>query len=177
MRTLRVTLFSLVVLCCIPAVHAQEDTIYLKVSGLSCNTPGSKGTGEGLKVTSWDIGFANPSAVSIGTGTAAGKATASGLVVVRPFDECSPELLPNLFTGKGLATVTLTQYGAGSAKAEAGSPLMVVTLTNAAISSYSIGGNATTDPAETWTFQAQTICIKNLSNNAQACWDFKTNTQ
>jgi type VI secretion system secreted protein Hcp len=176
MRTFRVTLLSLAVLFCMPIAHAQNDTINMTVSGLSCNSPG-KGQGDGMKVTSWQMGFDQTLNIgSQGSGAGAGKATFQPLTVTRPFDECSPGLLPNLFTGTVLKTVTLTQYGSSKGD-NAGVPLMVVTLTTAAISNYTIGGDATHDPAEVWTFKAEKICVKNVGNNAQACWDFATNTR
>jgi type VI protein secretion system component Hcp len=175
MRTLGLTLLSLLVFCCMPIAHAQNDTIFMTVDGFSCNSPG-KGPGDGLKVTSWQMGFANPALASSGTGSGAGKATFQPLTVTRPFDECSPGLLADLFKGAHLKTVTLTQYAASKGDA-AGVPLMVVTLSTAAIANYTIGGDATHDPAEVWTFTAETVCVKNVANNAQACWDFATNSQ
>ncbi|HTX77584.1 MAG TPA: type VI secretion system tube protein Hcp [Terracidiphilus sp.] len=173
MRIVKVALLTLVALGCMPAIHAQgHDTIYMTVDGLTCNSPG-KGQADGLKVTSWQMGFTVDSGT---TGGPAGKPTFVPLTVTRPFDECSPQLLPDLFTGKVLNTVTLTQYSPSQGDT-AGVALMVVTLTSAAISNYTIGGDATHDPAEVWTFKAEKICVKNVANNAQACWDFATNTQ
>lgn len=174
MRMVRLTLFLLVVLLCVPAIHAA-DTIYMTVDGVTCNSPG-KGPGDGMKVVSWQMGVQQVLNIGGGGGGGAGKATFQPLTVTRAFDECSPLLLPKLFTGTVLNTVTLTQYGTSGTGDGAMVPLMVVTLTTAAISNYTIGGDANHDPAETWTFNAGKICIKNVTNGAQACWDFLTNS-
>jgi type VI secretion system Hcp family effector len=171
MRLERIALLSVAVLCLVPFCSAQgHDTVFMNVNGISCNSPGA-GAGDGMKITSWQMGVEQATGTQ---GGEAGKATFQPLVVTRPFDECSPLLLPAVFTGKNFSTVTLTQYGA-SHDGTPGAALMVVTLTTAAISSYAIGGDASHDPAETWTFKAEKICVKNVANNAQACWDFLTN--
>lgn len=175
MRIVRIALISLAVLYCVPLSQAA-DTIYMTVDGVTCSSPG-KGPGDGMKVLSWQMGVEQ--ALDIGTGSSgggAGKATFEPLTVTRAFDECSPLLLPKLFTGTVLNTVTLTQYGTPAGGEGAPVPLMVVTLTTAAISNYTIGGDANRDPAETWTFKVGKVCIKNVTNSAQACWNFLTNS-
>jgi type VI protein secretion system component Hcp len=173
---MRTSLLCLVALFWVSTAYAA-DSIFMNISGVTCSPSGNVGE-PGISVLSWQWGASNP--ITIGS-TTVSKTNLSALTVTRTFDECSPLLLPKLFAGQKLATVTLTQYGQGTGASGGGpvgsgpnatpTPLMVVTLTNVAFSQYSIGGTSSTDPVETWSLVFGQVCIKNIANGAQACWN------
>jgi len=179
---MRTCLLCLVALLWVTAAHAA-DSIFMNISGVTCNSS-SNASEPGMSVLGWQWGASN--SVTLGSGSpTSGKTTFQAITVTRAFDECSPLLLPKLFAGQPLTTVTLTQYGQGIGTSGGGpagpgpsvtpTPLMVVTLTNVEISQYAIGGTTSTDPTETWSLVAGTVCVKNMANNAEACWNVLKN--
>jgi type VI protein secretion system component Hcp len=144
----------------------NSSTITIKVAGLTtCTTPLGSDT---FSATSYAFAGTQPPITSGGTGV--GKATITPLNISKLFDECSPSLFEGVVTGKHFQTVDLTQSDAK------GNPILTINLTEAAITSYSIGGSQSSDsPQESIQIDFRTICISGPSTQNKFCFDRVTN--
>jgi len=147
----------------------EQSSISVKVAGLTCTTSLGSGT---FSAMSYAFGATQDSSVgSSGGGAGAGKATIMPLNVTKLFDECSPALFGAVITGKHFATVDLTQQdGKGHA-------IVTISLQDALISSYQIGGSQASDsPRESIQFDFKKICISEPGGGNKFCFDRSTNT-
>ncbi len=149
----------------LPGAMAQkqpQSKTTVSVLGLSCST--TAGTGI-FVATAWNFGASNTVSSSGGSGGGVGKANVQDLQVTKTFDACSPLLFGAVVTGKHYKTLTLTQQDRNEAD-------IVVTLTEAFVTSYQIGGTDTApDPAETISFSFDKICIGDPQSGNLFCYD------
>ena len=147
---------------------ASHSIIVVKLNGLNCTT--KAGTNM-FDVLAWSWGASNSGSVHVGGGAGAGKANIQDLSVSKNFDQCSPVLFGAVSLGTHLKDVTLTQEDGK------GNVLLTVTMTEVAVSSWSIGGTVSTElPSENVTFNFAKVCIADASTSTQACFDTTTNT-
>jgi type VI protein secretion system component Hcp len=173
------TIFSVLSL----ASAAAQTTGEIVISGASTKNclPISNSNLNGFNALTWSLGGAD--AVSFGSNGTAGRVALADLVLTRNVDVCSEGLIKNFLVGQSFPTLTLTQYegGGGATPAYA---YMVVTLSNAVVNNYSVGGSNSTDPGETVSFGYSKLCVQTtgLNNNGtlkppvSVCYNLATNT-
>ena len=145
--------------------HA-ESSITLAVAGLHCSTNEGSDT---FNVTAYSFGAENNA--STGTGGGAGKATVLPLSAMKKFDECSPSLFGGVVSGEHFQTVDLVQLDEKQHK------ILIITLTDALITSYKIGGSQASDtPVETIQIDFRKICISDPGGSNKFCFDRGGNT-
>lgn len=145
------------------AALRHESTITLAVTGLACNTPVGGGA---FHILSWSWGATNTTTLNTGSGAGAGKASITGLNVTKRFDECSPALFKGVATGQVFKTVTLTQQDSN------GNVVTTLTLTNAIVSSWQIGGDVNDEiPFESVSFNFTKVCISDVASGTNVCYD------
>ena len=145
------------------AAVRHESTITLAVAGLACNTPVGGGA---FHILSWSWGATNTTTQNTGSGAGAGKASITGLNVTKRFDECSPALFKGVATGQIFETVTLTQQDSN------GNVVTTLTLTNAIVSAWQIGGDINDEiPSESVSFNFTKICISDIASGTTVCYD------
>jgi type VI secretion system secreted protein Hcp len=148
-----------------PPVHSS---ITIKIAGLGCTTAAGSNT---FNVSSYSFGATQ----SVSTGTAgggggAGKATIMPLSATKQFDECSPALFGNVVTGEHVPTVDLVHQD------DKGNTILTITLTDALITSYQIGGAQSQDnPQENISIDFRKICISETNSGNRLCFDRATN--
>lgn len=144
------------------AALRHQSTITLAVSGLACNTPVGGGA---FNILSWSWGATNTIAQQT-SGAGAGKVDITGLVVTKRFDECSPALFKGVATGQVFKTVTLTQQDSN------GNVVTTLTLTNATVSSWQIGGEVNNElPFESVSFNFTKVCVSDIASGTTVCYD------
>jgi type VI secretion system secreted protein Hcp len=109
-------------------IALADDQITLTVDGISNVT---------CQVQSWSFGVTDPTSNAVAQG---GKAQLSPLALARPLDQCSATLFKYSIVGQRIKTVVLTQYTVVDGMRQR---LMVVTLSDAVVSTYQIGGTQT----------------------------------
>ena len=120
-------------------------------SAVNCTT----NTGEhGFNAASWSISASNSTK---GTSTVSAKTSLAELVINRNVDTCSEQLIRNLVSGTVFQTLVLTQYSTTSNHTVF--PKMVVTLSNALIDDYTLGGTVSVRPTEAVNFLYTKVCI------------------
>jgi type VI secretion system secreted protein Hcp len=136
----------------------------------------------GFNALSWTIGGVDPVSVGSGGGAGAGKPALNDLTLTRNVDVCSETLIRYFLVGERYPTLTLTQYESrgGSGQTYA---YMVVTLSNAVINGYSVGGSNSVDPGETVSFGYSKVCVQTTGQNpdgslktpVSVCYNLATN--
>jgi type VI protein secretion system component Hcp len=165
----KLTLALLVFLPGAVSAHAAGYTLYIKAAGIACTLPvPSPVTSGSVSVNAWSWGAATPTSGSNGGTITPGKPSLSQFSVSRITDECSAAFLDANLNGKHLDTVTMTQYQLNASNELVAT--MVVTLTNALLTSYSINGSTGSDPSEQLGFAFERICLANQTNKTSACY-------
>jgi type VI secretion system secreted protein Hcp len=145
-----------------------QSGITMKIAGLHCSTNEGSDT---FSVTSYSFGAENSVSTGTGGGGGAGKATVLPLNAMKKFDECSPALFGGVVTGQHFQTVDLVQQD------EKHQTILIINLTDALITSYSIGGSQASDaPVETIQIDFRKICISEPGGSNKLCFDRGTNT-
>ena len=146
--------------------HVNRSSIVVTVDGLNCAT--SLGTGV-FPALAWSFGATDSASVGTrGTGGSAGKATVSNLTISKHADSCSPRLFADAVSGRVIKTVTIVQENTKS-------DVFTVTLTNALVSSYQIGGSESTElPTEQISFDFTKICLTDSQNGTKTCYNALT---
>jgi len=143
----------------------EHSSITVKVAGLSCQTSLGGGT---FSASAYSFGATQTVSASTGGGAGEGKATVAPLNIAKAFDECSPALFGGVVTGKHFQTVDLTQED------NKGHAILTISLTDALITSYQIGGSQASDtPRESIQIDFRKICISESSSN-KLCFDRDT---
>jgi type VI secretion system Hcp family effector len=114
-------------------------------------------------------------AATTSTGTVAGRAQITALVVNRQLDQCSPLLFQAVVSGQHVPSVVLTQYDSATHV-----PVLTVTLGLVVASNYQVGGSTASPlPGESVAFSFGTIKLEYRSPNGggsvHAGWDFRAN--
>lgn len=136
-----------------------------------------------IDIFSYSLGVSNPTSVSTGSGSGAGKASFSSMVVQKTVDKSSTTLFSSCCKGAHLATGKLTVREAGG-----DSPVeyLVMEFTEVFIDSISWGGATGGDkPSESVSFSFKTIKIHykiqdktgKEQSGGDAGWDVSANTK
>ena len=149
--------------------HDKNGGITIKIGNLSCTTSAGSNT---FEVSSYSFGASQQtSSGSASGGAGAGKATIAPLKATKKFDACSPRLFGGVVTGEHFATADLVQHDGD------GDITLTISLTDAVITSYVIGGDDSSDtPQESISIEFRKICISEPSSNNKLCFDASTNT-
>ena len=131
----------------------------------------------GFNALTWTIGGADPSSIN----NKESKVSLSDLTLTRNVDLCSESLIKGFLVGDRFPTLTLTQYE--GAVAGPAFPYMVVTLSNAIVNGYSVGGSNSMEPAETVSFGYSKMCVQTTCQNpdgslkqpVSVCYKLSTN--
>lgn len=114
---------------------------FLKIEGIEGESTDAKHKGE-IEILSWSWGASNPSSSSQGGGGGAGKVNVQDFSFVHLYDKASPKLMESCCNGKHFQKVELTVRKSGGQPVE----YMKVTFTDILVSSFQVGGNASSDP-------------------------------
>jgi type VI secretion system secreted protein Hcp len=134
-----------------------------------------------IDIFSFSFGASNPSQVSTGGGSGAGKVSISSVSIQKIVDAATPDLFRACCSGKHFDTAKITVREAGG---DAPVEYMVVDMTQAFVDSLSWGGAAGGDkPSESLSLSAASIKITYSSQTAKgsgekgpsAGWDVKKN--
>jgi type VI secretion system secreted protein Hcp len=149
-------------------VPPVNSSISIKIGGLKCTTALGSNT---FSATSYSFGSENTSSTGTGGGGGAGKAVVLPLNATKNFDECSPALFGGVVTGDHFPTVDLVQQD------DKGNAILTISLMDALISSYQIGGSQSSDsPKESLQIDFRRICISEPGSGSKLCYDRSTNT-
>jgi len=144
-----------------------NSTITIKIAGLGCTTAAGSNT---FSASSYSFGATQSASTGTGGGGGAGKATVEPLRANKSFDECSPALFGSVLTGQHVQTVDLVHQD------DKGNPILTITLTDALITSYQIGGSQSSDaPQETIAIDFKKICVSEPNGGNRLCFDRETN--
>jgi type VI protein secretion system component Hcp len=110
----------------------------------------------GFAATGWSLTGTNSTKFALKI--TPGKTSLGDLVVTRPMDVCSEQVLKAFVAGTNYPTLTLTQYSIyGTAKKAYAA--MVVTLTTAFVNDYSLSGSTGNKTIETVSYAYQKVCF------------------
>ena len=140
-----------------PAAQAQGSIVVNTSNSLNCTN--MKGE-HGFDAVSFSFGGSNTAAANSGSGSGAGKPDLTSLTIEKHLNVCSEQLIRALLLGNHLASVELTQYHDNTA-----APLTVITLSEAAVTSYQVSGDTHKAATETISFSFRTICIASTAQN------------
>ena len=144
-----------------------NSSITIKIAGLGCTTAAGSNT---FNASSYSFGATQSASTGTGGGGGAGKATINPLHASKSFDECSPALFGSVVTGEHIQTVDLVHQD------DKGNTILTITLTDALITSYQIGGSQSSDtPQETISIDFKKICIAQPNSGNKLCFDRETN--
>lgn len=145
-----------------------KSNITIKIPGLGCTTAAGSNT---FEASSYLFGATQSTSTGTsGGGGGAGKATIQPLTATKQFDECSPALFGSVVTGEHLQTVDLVHQD------DKGNTILTISLTEALITSYQIGGAQSSDtPQETISIDFRKICISESNSGNKLCFDRATN--
>lgn len=147
---------------------ANRSSIVVTVDGLNCST--SLGTGE-FPALSWSFGATDSLSIGLtGSGGSAGKVALSNLTVSKRADSCSPRLFADVVTGRHIKTITVVQENTRGDD-------FTVTLSDAIVSSYQLGGTESTEfPTEQISFAFTKICLTDSQSGTKTCYNPLTGT-
>ena len=140
-------------LLCLIAVKAQAaDTISMTTGNqIRCTGQSSNS----ITLTGWSWGSTAPVSSS-NLGIVIGKVNLSQITLNKVFDPCSTSMLTIYFDDGKLGTVVIEQFKPNGFNTV---PVAEVTLTNAYIDSYSVGGTSSSPASETWTLSFDKVCV------------------
>ena len=135
----------------------------LAQSNLIVNIPGdntcSTAKGEpGFNASSWSTGGSDA-----GTIIKAGIVSLQSLNITKNMDACSEILIKDFLSGTFISSMTLIQYQNSAAGPYAAA---TVTLTNAYVASWQVGGSASYTPTESVSFSFGKMCVATISLSA-----------
>jgi type VI protein secretion system component Hcp len=142
-------------------------SLFLSVPGLAqtsliVNVPGdntcSTAKGEpGFNALSWSIGGTNP-----GTVNRTAAVSLQALTITKSMDACSEQLIRDFVAGTFIPSMTLIQYRISGGQPYASA---TVTLTNAYVANWSVGGTASSVPTEQLAFTFAKMCVSTISQS------------
>jgi type VI secretion system secreted protein Hcp len=146
----------------------NRSSIVVTVDGLNCSS--SLGTGA-FPALAWSFGVTDSLSTSgTGTGGSSGKIALSTVSISKHADSCSPRLLADVVTARHIKTVTIVQE---NTRNEA----FTVTLSDALISNYQIGGSESTEfPTEQISLEFSKICLADSQTSTKTCYNAQTGT-
>ncbi len=143
-------------------------TLFLAVPALAqtslvVNVPGdntcSTAKGEpGFNALTWSIGGTDP-----GTISRPAAVSLQALNITKSMDACSEKLIRDFVAGTFIPSLTLIQYRTSGGQPYASA---TVTLTNAYVASWSVGGTASAVPTEQLAFTFGKMCVSTISQSA-----------
>ena len=152
---MKIGLYAAAFLLLVAPALAQNNLIVNILGDNTCST--AKGE-PGFNALSWSIG-----------GSDAGTITKSGIVnlqylsITKYMDACSEKLIKDFLSGTFITSMTLIQYQTSAAGPYAAA---TVTLTNAYVASWSVGGAASYTPSEAVSFSFSKMCVATISLSA-----------
>jgi type VI protein secretion system component Hcp len=150
-----------------PASPKPDQSEITVATGLQCS--GSEGTGV-FQALGWSWGVDSSASTTSGGTKGTANATLADLVVTKRFDECSPQLFQSALEGTLLPSLLLTQTDSN------GIPSMTIQLQGILVTSIQLSGSESARlPAESITFNARRIAIKDVRSGTQASWDIEKN--
>ena len=123
--------------------------VYIKFDGITGGSTASGHEGE-LEILSWNHGFVQPTSPtrsSAGAGTVE-QATHQNLNFSKYIDPATTALLKANWSGKQIATASLTCYRADGATDNAPVKYLTVDMTNIIVSNYTLSGGSGDIPVE-----------------------------
>ena len=135
----------------------MAGALFLKLEGIDGEATDEAHPDE-INVLSYSWGSSNPTTVTSGSGTSAGKVSVDDLNVVKYMDKASPNLWLRCCSGEVIPTGVLTVQRAGADKTQA----LVFELEKIFVSSYSTSGDAGSGelPVESATLSFNKITYK-----------------
>jgi type VI protein secretion system component Hcp len=166
---------------CVAGAAAQTPG-EIVISGVSPTNCLQGSNLNGFNALSWTLGGTDAVTFGGGGGTS-GRVALADLTLARNVDVCSESLIKNFLVGQSFPTLTLTQYEAGAAGGPSVYAYMVVTLSNAVVNNYSVGGSNSTEPGETVSFGYSKLCVQTTGLNpsgtlkppVSVCYNLATN--
>lgn len=158
-------------------IVAQSGAISVNVNGITCTTISGETGFNGLTYQIGGTVKTDPSEPP----KPAKVAALSDLVVTKAFDGCSEPLIRLFLSEKPAPTLTLIQYA--NAGSESMVPVLTLTLSNAVMNTYELGGATDTHPTEALSFTYSKFCVTSVQQNADgsfqppisACYNLETN--
>jgi len=158
----------------------MAGAIFLMLDGIKGESTDEAHADE-IGVLSYDWGVSNPTTVTLGGGTSAGKVSVQDLNVTKYMDKASPTLMERCCSGEIIKKGTLSVQRAGGDKVQA----LVFELEKIFVSSYQTSGSAGSGelPIESVTLSASKITYKYTSQDKEgkgeaevtAGWDIEAN--
>jgi len=150
--------------------HSSIAALVLNINGFTCTDFTATGATPGVGVASWTWGTTDPFSGSNGGTVTPGRISLNIFNVARKTDFCSSALMALSLQGTVSSTVTLTEYDYGGSPQAPVVESVVVTLTNAVLVSYQLGGNRGVNPQEQLSFAFTRICLADHTNGASTCY-------
>jgi type VI secretion system secreted protein Hcp len=155
MKTLALKFLSVVALLAAGTVAQAQQSIYLKTEPPTEGESVAVGHMNEIDALAFSFGVSNSGSVSSGGGGGAGKANFQDLGVTKYVDIASPHLVLACASGKIFKEVTLTV--ARNTRGNRALEFMTIKLSNALVSSVSLGGSEGDRLTENVTFNYQKI--------------------
>jgi type VI protein secretion system component Hcp len=146
---------SLLPLCLSAAMAHAADTVTMTTSNQIACSGQSTNT---ISLTAWQWGTSSTVASN-----GLGKPSLSSITLSKSFDDCSAPMLNALFAGTRLTSILIEQ---AKPSGNTTAPLAEITLTNAYITSYSVGGSSASSPTESWALSFDKICVTTYGQTA-----------
>jgi type VI protein secretion system component Hcp len=152
--SMKMSLIAAVLLLLVSPVLAQTSLVVDIPGDNTCST--AKGE-PGFNALSWSLGGSDT-----GTSSRVGVVSLQSLSITRNMDACSEKLIKDFVSGTFIPSMTLIQYrNAGTGPYASAT----VTLTNAYISSWLVGGSASNVPTEQIAFTYGKMCVTTISQS------------
>lgn len=160
----------------------MAGALFLKLEGIDGEATDEAHADE-INVLSYSWGASNPTTVTLGAGTSAGKVSVQDLMVNKYMDKASANLFLRCCSGEVIPTGVLTVQRAGADKTQA----LVFELEKIFVSSYQTNGDAMSGelPTESLTLSFNKVTYKYTSQDkdgnpeaeVEAGWDIEQNTK
>jgi type VI secretion system secreted protein Hcp len=119
-----------------PAVSNAAVDVFLKIDGIKGESRDDRHKDE-IVIESWSFGAKAETATGAGAGQRAGKTCLSEIVIVKPVDKASPQLLQATMTGQRINEATLAVRKAGEKPLD----YLVIKLKEVLVTSVSQSGS------------------------------------
>jgi type VI secretion system secreted protein Hcp len=160
----------------------MAGALFLKLDGIDGEATDEAHTDE-INILNYNWGVSNPTTVTLGGGTSAGKVSVQDLVVSKFMDKASPNLMKRCCSGEIIKSGVLTVQRAGGDKTQA----LVFELEQILVSSYQTSGDADSGqlPIESATLSFNKVKYKYTSQDkdgapeaeVEAGWDVEANAE
>jgi len=153
---------------------------YLKIGDIKGESSGDKTHDGWIEIQSFSFG-ASSSAGAVAGERSAGKSSFSDFSITKEIDKSSPKLFELVASGERIQDVTFELTTSGGTEKPV--PYMTITLKDAIVSSYSVGGSEGTTPTESVSLNYGAIKFNyvqlddrgGIGEKVEASWNVVTN--